>query len=75
MSKKTQQSQNEVAITEIRHLSLMNSKKRVILLHSLYWLIHTKDESKHGTVFAFIFGVKSNQIYLYSVFQTINISI
>ena len=29
----------------------------VILFHSLYWSIHTKDESKHRTPFAFIFGV------------------
>ena len=35
----------------------MNSVKLVILLHSLYWSIHTKDESKRGTAFAFIFGV------------------
>ena len=35
----------------------MNSMKLVILLHSLYWSIHTKDESKRGTAFAFIFGV------------------
>ena len=36
---------------------LMNSMKLVIPLHSLYWSIHTKDESKSGTTFAFIFGV------------------
>ena len=36
---------------------LMNSMKLVIPLHLLYWSIHTKDESKHGTVFAFISGV------------------
>ena len=37
---------------------LMNSMmKLVIPLHSLYWSIHTKDESKRGTMFAFIFGV------------------
>ena len=35
----------------------MNSMKLVIPLHSLYWSIHTKDESKRGTAFAFIFGV------------------
>ena len=29
-----QQSPDEVAITEIRHLSVMNSKKRVILIDS-----------------------------------------
>ena len=31
--------------------------KLAIPLHSLYWSIHTKDESKRGTAFAFIFGV------------------
>ena len=35
----------------------MNSMKVVILVHSLYWSIHIKDESKRGTAFAFIFGV------------------
>ena len=35
----------------------MNSMKLVIPLHSLYWSIHTKDESKCETTFAFIFGV------------------
>ena len=35
----------------------MNSLKLVIPLHSLYWSIHTRDESKRGTAFAFIFGV------------------
>ena len=35
----------------------MNSMKLVIPLHSLYWSIHTKDESKRGSVFAFIVGV------------------
>ena len=35
----------------------MNSMKLVIPLHLLYWSIHTKDESKRGTAFAFIFGV------------------
>ena len=35
----------------------LNSMKLVIPLHSLYWSIHTKDESKRGTAFAFIFGV------------------
>ena len=35
----------------------MNSMKLAILLHSLHWSIHTKDESKRGTAFAFIFGV------------------
>ena len=36
---------------------VMNTMKLVILFHSLYWSIHTKDESKRGTAFAFIFGV------------------
>ena len=36
---------------------ITNFMKLVILLHSLYWSIHTKDESKRGTAFAFIFGV------------------
>ena len=36
---------------------IMNSMKLVIPLHLLYWSIHTKDESKRGTAFAFIFGV------------------
>ena len=35
----------------------MKSMKFVTLLHSLHWSIHTKDESKRGTAFAFIFGV------------------
>ena len=35
----------------------MKSMKLVIPLHSLYWSIHTKDESKRGIAFAFIFGV------------------
>ena len=35
----------------------MNSMKLVIPLNSWYWSIHTKDESKHGTAFAFIFDV------------------
>ena len=35
----------------------MNSMRLVIPLDSLYWSIHTKDESKRGTAFAFIFGV------------------
>ena len=35
----------------------MNSMKLVIPLHSLYWSIHTKDESKRETAFAIIFGV------------------
>ena len=36
---------------------IMKSMKLVIPLYSLYWSIHTKDESKRGTAFAFIFGV------------------
>ena len=39
------------------YITVMNSMKLVIPLHSLYWSIHTKDESKRGTAFAFIFGV------------------
>ena len=35
----------------------MNSMTLVIPLDSLDWSIHTKDESKRGTAFAFIFGV------------------
>ena len=35
----------------------MISMKLVIPSHSLYWSIHTKDESKRGIAFAFIFGV------------------
>ena len=35
----------------------MNFMKVVIPLDLLYWSIHTKDESKRGTAFAFIFGV------------------
>ena len=31
--------------------------KLVVPLHSLYWSIHTKDESKREMAFAFIFGV------------------
>ena len=34
-----------------------NSMELVIPLHWLCWSIHTKDESKRGTAFAFIFGV------------------
>ena len=39
------------------HLHNMNSMKLVIPLHSLYWSIHTKDESNCRSAFAFIFGV------------------
>ena len=35
----------------------LNSMKLVVPLQSLYWSIRTKDESKRGTAFAFIFGV------------------
>ena len=35
----------------------MNSMKLVNPLLSLYWSIHTKDESKRDSAFAFIFGV------------------
>ena len=35
----------------------MKSTRLVIPLHSLYWSIHTKDESERGTAFTFIFDV------------------
>ena len=35
----------------------MNSMELVIPLHSLYWSIHTKDESKCSSTSAFIFDV------------------
>ena len=38
-------------------IQYMNSMKLVVPLHSLHRSIHTKDESKRGTAFAFIFGV------------------
>ena len=44
-------------LTEVSRGLTMNSMKLVIPLHSMYWSIHTKDESKRRTVFAFIFGV------------------
>ena len=44
-------------VTKYTVATSMNSMKLVIPLHSLYWSIHTKDESKRGTAFAFIFGV------------------
>ena len=37
--------------------TIMNSMKLVIPLGSLYWSIHTKDESKRCSAFAFICGV------------------
>ena len=46
---------NNNDVGKVEHI--MNSMKLVIPLHSLYWSIHTKDESKRGTAFAFIFGV------------------
>ena len=47
-----------ISLLEINsQVFLMNSMKLVIPLHSLYWSIHTKDESKCETAFAFIFGV------------------
>ena len=48
---------NPPAFPEKLPAPLMNSMKLAIPLHSLYWSIHTKDESKRGTAFAFIFGV------------------
>ena len=47
----------DITISQIPSHVLMNSMKLVIPLQSLYWSIHTKDESKRGTAFAFIFGV------------------
>ena len=44
-------------VTLINRPKHMNSMKLVIPLHSLYESIHTKDESKRGTAFTFIFGV------------------
>ena len=46
-------------LTVLRQLTShrVKSMKLVIPLHSLHWSIHTKDESKRGTAFAFIFGV------------------
>ena len=46
---------NNNDVGKVEHI--MNSMKLVIPLHSLYWSIHTKDESKRGSAFAFIFGV------------------
>ena len=40
-----------------RKCVLPNMIRAGIRLYSLYWSIHTKDESKRGTAFAFIFGV------------------
>ena len=39
------------------HYLCMTSMKLVIPLHSLYWSIHTKDESKRRTAFTFTFAV------------------
>ena len=47
----------QTSIDKTKISSTMNSMKLVIPLHSLYWSIHTKDESKRGTAFASIFGV------------------
>ena len=47
---------NDANYLEVR-VNFRKSMKLVIPLHSLYWSIHTKDESKRGTAFAFIFGV------------------
>ena len=47
----------QVCIVDYSLTLIMNSTKLFIPLHSLYWSIHTKDESKRGTAFAFIFGV------------------
>ena len=48
---------NLVFVLLLEFTTNMNSMKLVISLHSLYWSIHTKDESKRGSAFAFIFGV------------------
>ena len=48
---------NKVSKNIPTYIVLMNSMKLVIPLHSLYWSIHTKDESKLENAFAFIFGV------------------
>ena len=53
----TQVALDSVESTPVLSHVNMNSIKLVIPLHSLYWSIHTKDESKRGTAFAFIFGV------------------
>ena len=39
------------------HALNMNSMKLAVPSHSLFWSIHSKDESKRGNVFAFIFDV------------------
>ena len=44
-------------MTPQRQSQFTPKMKLVILLHLFYWSIHTKDESKRGTAFAFIFGV------------------
>ena len=49
----------------IRHLSLMNSKKHVIPLHSLYWSIHIKDESTHGSVSEVLLDVNLIGIHIF----------
>ena len=48
--------QSPVKKVRLFNIPYMNSMKLVIPLHSLYWSIHTKDESKRGTAFAVIFG-------------------
>ena len=48
---------HSITLVTLLNTQFMNSMKLVISLHSLYWSIHTKDESKRGTAFAFIFGV------------------
>ena len=40
-----------------QRLLLANLSLMGYLLYSLYWSIHTKDESKRDSAFAFIFGV------------------
>ena len=49
---------HEKLISDIsRKWILPNMIRAVKRLHSMYWSIHTKDESKRETAFAFIFGV------------------
>ena len=49
--------QRHLVAVKSKWQTTVNSMKLVIPLHWLYWSIHTKDESKRGTAFAFIFGV------------------
>ena len=56
------QAGNDILISSWNTLNKLKSHhlksiKRVIPYHSLFWSIHTKNESKRGTAFAFIYGV------------------